>query len=181
MAHTSLAENKDTPETESQPKKIVQIASKRGQERDTRGDLQKVGEVVGISEGDQNGNVLDTLRGPQLMRKIMEMVSRKDLNTEDGGRELIIDLARAQNTVQEDGLSEQDLSDEEVQALLDLRDTLKRTIDITLTLTGLKPDTERRLRSQGMEQKGTRMVTKSHTAQALKKPKATEAHVDQAA
>lgn len=168
MPMENIENDVDTPEAEVKAKPIVaQIGSKLGQERDATGQLKQAGEVFGVAEQDQNGNVEGTLRGPKLMRWVTDMVAREQLDTEGGGRELVLDLSRAQNVVEEEGLSEMDLSDGEVEALIDLRDTLKRTKNITLTLTGLKPDTVIRLRGAGMQQKGTRMVTKQNTAEAL--------------
>lgn len=183
MVNKSIENRDETPGAKSEAKKprIVQVGSRAGFERDERGDLKTTGDVVGIAQNEKNGNVLGTLQGTKLMRTIHEMIAKA---TADGEpmEELVIDLTRAQSAVKENELSEQNLSDEEIAAILLLRNRLKTSKGINLVLTGLKAETIKKLRAEGMEERGLQMVIKGKTRETLEnKPTPTKESVDQAA
>lgn len=146
-----------------------------------RGDLTPDDVVAFSKDGTEKGNVLSALKAEtQLMRQIHAMVADATAQG-NAGEKLVIDLERVQSVRDEEGLAKQEISDTEAEAIMELRHRLFKNEGIRLVLTGLKPETEKKLRAMGMEQEGLEMVSKSGTRAVFEKPKKEETPVDQAA
>lgn len=153
MAYKTDVENQketvDSGKNEKNEKgSVIQVGSKEVLDR--RGAFSMAERnVLALSQTQENGKVLETLKGSRFHQEIQRRISA-------GETEIILDLSR-----------EPDVTDEIVEELTKLRDHLKQNQGITLTLTGIKVAKARELLDHGMGNRGLKLYSEEHTDRAL--------------
>ncbi len=145
MGHESIQHD------ESNESAVIQLGSRAGEIQFGKGGLHHAEQVRGLTKGDKNGNVLQTLQSDEFKREVYSRISKGETN-------ITLDLSR-----------EAKVSDETVEALTELRDKLHREHGITLTLTGVDATRAEDLQRHGIRNNGLEIFTEEHTVNAFKK------------
>lgn len=152
---TEIADTSDTAPGVDEA--IVQLGSRKGNIADNRGAFARAEkDVVGISETGRTGDIGDTLSGSLLARHINQELAQ-------GKTEIVFDFSRAKS-----------LSEIDIQEIIARRDALRRR-GAVLSLTGLKPADELKLRQHSAQSGGTEMFTEQRTESAFKETPAKTA------
>jgi hypothetical protein len=148
----------------------IQIGSKSagGSLRNERGALDNEN-IVGFTKNDaQNGAVGETLSDrTKLLRKVLEEIGAAEAEDGEPMTQFVFDLSRAQSRVN-DGVSEQNLTDAEIADIVWVNKVLFEQYGISLILTSLNPETERRLRAEGVTTRGLQLRTKDATTRLFR-------------